>query len=339
MYASLGARRPNVHSLLSLATIGVDAAAGGATTAADEEASMIVITGADGFVGRHIVARLTPDGEPFRALVRNVERARKVLPAGTQIVQGDTTQPSTLGPALEGADTVIHCAFLVANRKQPRGATYREVNLGGTKHLVAAAQAAGVRRICVMGGLGTVPSPHDAYLQGRYEADEAVKQSGLGWAIIGPSVQFGSHSPFFSGLADLIRSPLPVVPMIGDGSVRFQPIWVEDVVTCMLKMVREPDTYNGRVIDVGGPEIFTYRQILDLLMRTLRKRKLLVPGPKPLARLGAGIMEALLPNPPVTRAATGLFDFDNVAGLDSVERNFGFAPLSLRSYLADHGVE
>ncbi|HEU5438964.1 MAG TPA: NAD(P)H-binding protein [Ktedonobacterales bacterium] len=300
---------------------------------------MIVITGADGFVGRHIVARLTPDGEPFRALVRNVERARRVLPAGTQIVEGDTTRPTTLGPALEGADTVIHCAFLVANRKERPGATYREVNLGGTKNLVAAAQAAGVGRICVMGGLGTVPSPHDAYVQGRYEANEAVKQSGLGWAIIGPSVQFGPHSAFFSGLAGLIRSPLPVVPMIGDGSLRFQPIWVEDVVTCMLKMVREPDAYNGREIDIGGPEILTYRQILALLMRTLHKRKLLVPGPKPLARLGAGIMEAVLPNPPVTRAATGLFDVDNVAGLDSVERNFGFAPLSLRAYLADHGVE
>lgn len=331
-----------MHLPLSLATIDVGAVAGGSArrdNTADEEASMIVIAGADGFVGRHIVARLTPNGEPFRALVRNAERARKVLPAGTQIVEGDTTQPATLGPALEGADTVIHCAFVVANRKERPGSGYREVNVGGTRNLVAAAQAAGVRRICVMGGLGTAPSPHDAYLQGRYEADEAVKQSGLGWSIIGPSVQFGPGSAFFSGLADLIRSPLPVVPMIGDGRVRFQPIWVEDVVTCMLKMVREPDTYNGRSIDVGGPEIFTYQQILQLLMRTLRKRKLLVPGPKPLARIGIGIMEAVLPNPPATRAAIGLFDFDNVAGLDSVERNFGFAPLSLRAYLADHGVE
>jgi NADH dehydrogenase len=190
-----------------------------------------------------------------------------------------------------------------------------------------------------MGGLGTVPSPHDAYLQERYEADEAVRQSGLGWSILGPSVQFGPNSPFISGLAGLIRSPLPVVPMIGDGKVRFQPIWVEDVVTCILKMVREPETYNGRSIDVGGPETFTYAQLLDLLMQTLHKRKVKVPGPKPLARLGAGLMEAVLPNPPVTRAATGLFDFDNVAGLDSVERNFSFAPVSLRAYLADHGVE
>ncbi len=299
---------------------------------------MIVVTGADGFVGRHLVKRLAAEGIPTRALARNVARASEVLPQGVEIVAGDTTRPATLGPALQGAETIIHCAFLVANRKQAAGGTYRETNVQGTKNLVAAAQAAGVAHICVMGGLGTVASTRDAYLQGRYEADQAVKNSGLGWSILGPSVQFGAGSPFFTGLADLIRSPLPVVPMIGNGKVRFQPIWVEDVTTCMLKMAREPERYNGKAIDVGGPQVYTYAQILDLLMRAMGKRKPKVPGPKPLARLGAGVMEAVLRNPPVTRAAMGLFDFDNVTALDAVERNFGFQPMSLRTYLDEHGV-
>ena len=300
---------------------------------------MIVVTGADGFVGRHMVKRLVDEGIPVRALARNVARASEVLPQGVEITAGDTTKPATLSPALQGAETIIHCAFLVANKKQKAGSTYRETNVQGTKNLVAAAKAAGVTRICVMGGLGTVPSTRDAYLQGRYEADEAVKNSGLGWSILGPSVQFGAGSAFFSGLADLIRSPLPVVPMIGNGRVRFQPIWVEDVTSCMLKMARESEQYNGKAIDVGGPEVYTYAQILDMLMRAMGKRKLKVAGPKPLARLGAGVMEAVLPNPPVTRAATGLFDFDNVtSALDSVERNFGFQPMSLRTYLDEHGV-
>ena len=299
---------------------------------------MIVVTGADGFVGRHIVKRLVDEGTPTRALARNVARASEVLPQGVEIVAGDTTKAATLGPALQDAETIIHCAFLVANRKQTAGSTYRETNVQGTTNLVSAAQRAGVARICVMGGLGTVPKPGDAYLQGRYEADQAVKNSGLGWSILGPSVQFGAGSPFFTGLADLIRSPLPVVPMIGNGQVRFQPIWVEDVTTCMLKLAREPERYNGQTIEVGGPEVYTYAQILDMLMRVMGKHKPKVPGPKPLARLGAGMMEAVLPNPPVTRAATGLFDFDNVTALDSVERNFGFQPLSFRTYLEEHGV-
>ena len=300
---------------------------------------MIAVMGADGFVGRHIMRRLAEEGIAARALVRNVARASEVLPQGVEIAAADTTRPTTLGPALQGVETIIHCAFLVANRKQSAGNTYRETNVQGTKNLVAAAKEAGVARICVMGGLGTVPSPRDAYLQGRYEADQAVKTSGLGWSILGPSVQFGAGSPFFTGLADLIRSPLPVVPMIGNGQVRFQPIWVEDVTTCMLKMAREPERYNQQAIEVGGPEVYTYAQILDMLMRALGKRKLKVPGPKPLARLGAGMMEAVLPNPPVTRAATGLFDFDNVTALDSVERHFGFQPRSFRTYLDEHGIE
>jgi uncharacterized protein YbjT (DUF2867 family) len=300
---------------------------------------MIVVTGADGFVGRHIMQRLADEGSAARALVRNVTRASEVLPKGVEIVMGDTTKPDTLGPALQGAETVIHCAFLVANRKETPGSTYRETNVQGTKNLVAAAQRAGVARICVMGGLGTVPSQRDAYLQGRYEADQAVKNSGLGWSILGPSVQFGFHSAFFKGLADLIRGPLPVVPMIGNGKVRFQPIWVEDVTTCMLTMAREPERYNGQTIEVGGPEIFTYAQILDLLMRALDKHKIKVPGPKPFARIGAGLMEAVLPNPPITRAAMGLFNYDNVTALDSVERNFGFRPLSLRTYLEEYPVD
>ncbi|MFI5273762.1 MAG: SDR family oxidoreductase [Ktedonobacterales bacterium] len=299
---------------------------------------MILVTGADGFVGRHIMARLAAEGTPARALVRNVSRASEVLPPGTEIVRGDTTRPTTLEPALGGVDTIIHCAFVTADRKQRPGSTYRETNVGGTKNLVAAARHAGVARICVMGGLGTVASPGNAYLQERFEADQAVKTSGLGWSILGPSVQFGDHASFFSGMADLIRSPLPVVPMIGNGKVRFQPIWVEDVTTCILKMAAEPERYNGQAIDVGGPEVYSYAQILDMLMQALGKRKLKLPGPKPLARLGARMMEAVLSNPPVTRAATGLFDFDNVTARDVVERNFGFQPLSWRTYLAEHGV-
>ena len=300
---------------------------------------MIVVTGADGFVGRHIVARLAAEGERPRAMVRGPERARRVLPAnGVELVQGDTTRPETLDAALNGAETIIHCAFVVANRKQGPGVSYYATNVRGTKNLVAAAKRAGVRRIVVMGGLGTKPSRRDAYLQGRYEADEAVRQSGLAWSIIGPSVQFGPGSPFIVGLADLIRS-MPVVPMIGSGGLKFQPIWVEDVVTCTLKMAREPERYDGRTIEVGGPEIITYAHLLDLLMRTMHTKKLKLPGPVPFARIGAGLMELALPRPPITRAAIGLFTFDNVTDRDSVERTFGFQPMSLRDYLAQHGVD
>src|SRR5262245_19558387 len=303
---------------------------------------MILVTGADGFVGRHLIARLAREGERPLALVRNVSRARKVLPEqGVAMVEGDTTSYVTLARALEdtGVDSVVHCAFITANRKQKTGVNYYQTNVLGTRNLVAASKEVGVKRIVVMGGLGTKPDKPRSYMQGRYEADQAVKNSGLAYSILGPSVQFGAGSAFFTGLADLIRSPLPFVPMIGSGRVKYQPIWVEDVVTCLLKMVREPERYDGRYLQIGGPEIYTYAAILDLLMRAMGKRKLKLRGPMPLATLGVAAMELALPNPPITRAALDLFEFDNVTALDAVERDFGFPPRSFRDYLAEHGVQ
>ncbi|HLZ21069.1 MAG TPA: NAD(P)H-binding protein [Ktedonobacterales bacterium] len=299
---------------------------------------MILVTGAGGFVGSRVVARLAGEGEPVRALVRDLERAKQRLPAsGVELVRGDTTRPETLDTACAGIDTVVHSAFITAERKQGPGINYYATNVEGTANLVAAAKRAGVRRIVVASGLGTKPSAPGSYMQGRYLAEQEVKRSGLGWSILGPSVQFGAGSAFINGLADLIRQA-PIVPMIGSGKRLFQPIWVEDVTTCLVKMVREPAVYDGKSLEVGGPGVYTYARILDMLMEVLGKRKPKLAGPLPLAALGARMMEAVLPKPPITSAAIGLFTFDNVTAPDSVQRNFGFTPLSLPSYLAEHGL-
>lgn len=298
---------------------------------------MILVTGGTGFSGTRIVARLVAEGERPRALVRDTARASGRL-VGADVAQGDTTRPETLAPALRGVETVIHTAFITAERKQGPGINYYATNVEGTRNLVAAARDAGVRRIVVLSGLGTREARAGSYMQGRFLAEEAVRGSGLAWSILGPSVQFGAGAAFFKGLSDLIRQA-PVVPMIGNGQLHFQPISVDDTVTCLLKMVREPERYDGQRIDVGGPAIYTYAAILDMLMRRLGTRKLKIPGPKPLAAIGAGIMEALLPHPPITVAAMELFKFDNTTALDAVERHFGFAPARFDEYLASHDVD
>jgi NADH dehydrogenase len=104
-------------------------------------------------------------------------------------------------------------------------------------------------------------------------------------------------------------------------------------------MVREHDRYDGRYIEIGGPQIYTYAQILDMLMQRMGTRKPKVGTPVPLARLGAAMMEVVLNKPPITRAAVGLFDFDNVTAVDSVSSNFGFTPLSFDAYLDAHDIE
>jgi uncharacterized protein YbjT (DUF2867 family) len=300
---------------------------------------MILVTGAAGFCGSRIVSLLASEGVATRGLVRNLAKAKGKLPErGVEVVIGDTTQPNTLEKAVIGVDTIIHTAFITAERKEGPGVNYQATNVQGTANLVAAARQAGVQRIVVLSGLGTKPDKPGTYMQGRYLAEQEVKQSGMAWSILGPSIQFGKGSAFFNGLADLIRTTPVIVPMVGNGKRQFQPIWVEDVANCLVKMAREPEPYDGRTIEVGGPEYFTYAQILDMLMQTLHKQRIKVPGPLPFVRLGAAMMEAVMAKPPITRAATGLFTFENTTDLDAVEKYFHFQPMSLRAYLAEWGI-
>jgi uncharacterized protein YbjT (DUF2867 family) len=300
---------------------------------------MILITGATGFIGRHLVARLVERGERPRCLVRDPGRAASVLPIDkVELVAGATTQPVSLEVALRGVDTVVHAAFMTADRKQARGNSYEATNVQGTTNLVNAALASGVRRMIEISGLGTRPDRPGSYMQGRYLAEEVLKKSALEWSIIQPSVLFGKGAPFFKGLAGLIRSA-PVVPLIAGGRVRFQPIYVEDVVTVILKVLDDAQGSHNKTFTIGGPEYYTFRELIDLLMQTMHTRRFTLPLPLSLAGLGATVMELVLPHPPITRAALTLFTFDNITALHAVERDFGFKPLALSEYLAHRGQE
>lgn len=299
---------------------------------------MILITGATGYIGRHLVARLAQDGEHPRCLVRDVKRAAQILPAGQVVLaQGDTTRADTLASALQGVDTVVHAAFITADHKQSQGNHYYETNVQGTANLIKAAEAMGVARIIEMSGLGTRPDKPGTYMQGRYEAERMLKESGLNWTIIQPSVLFGKDAPFIKGLTDLIRTS-PVVPLIGGGKIQFQPIYVEDVVTVILKVLHEPERTNHKTFTIGGPEYYTFTQIIDLLLHTMHKNRIKAPAPTPLVGIGAAVMEAVLPRPPLTKAAMTLFTFDNITDIHSVERDFGFEPMAFSKFLAEQEV-
>ncbi len=299
---------------------------------------MILITGATGYIGRHLVLRLVDQGERPRCLVRDTKRAANVLPADkVELIQGDTTQPASLKAALNGVETVVHAAFITADHKQSAGNNYAETNVQGTSYLVKAAKEAGVKRIVEISGLGTKPDKAGSYMQGRFLAEKMVKDSGLDWTIIQPSVLFGKGAPFIKGLADLIRSA-PVVPLIGGGSILFQPIYVEDVVTVILKVLADPTGTNKKTYVIGGPAYYSFTQVIDVLLHVMHKSRIKAPAPIPLVGIGAAVMEALLPKPPLTKAAMTLFTFNNTTDLQSVERDFGFTPTSFTEYLQKEGV-
>ncbi len=300
---------------------------------------MLLITGATGYIGRHLVARLVAQGERPRCLVRDVERAARVLPAdGVELVEGDTTHAGTLNAAIQGVETIVHAAFMTADLKQSKGNRYEATNVDGTANLIAAAQSAGVVRIIEISGLGTKPDKPGSYMQGRYLAEKMLIESGLQWTIIRPSVIFGHGAPFMKALADLIRSA-PVVPLVGGGKIKFQPIYIEDVVSVVVKVLGDPERTNGKIYTIGGPAYYTFTDIINVLLGAMEKRRLKLYAPLPLVVVGATAMEAVLPKPPLTKAATALFTFDNITDLKSVERDFGFQPMSFSAYMQEHGSQ
>ncbi len=299
---------------------------------------MILITGATGYIGRHLVARLISQGERPRCLVRDIQRARGILPADkVELVQGDTTLPDVLADAVQGVDTIVHTAFITADRKQSAGNQYEVTNVGGTTNLINAAKQAGVKRIIELSGLGTRPDKPGSYMQGRYLAEKLLIDSGLAWTIIRPSVVFGKDASFIKGLVDLIKAS-PVVPLIGGGKIMFQPIYVEDVVSIITKILQDPERTSGKIYTIGGPGYYSFTDIIDLLLKAQGRNRIKLPTPLPLVGIGAAAMEAVLPHPPLTSAAMTLFSFDNTTDLKSVERDFGFTPMSFSNYLETQGV-
>ncbi len=294
---------------------------------------MILITGATGYIGQHLVRRLVERGERPRGLVRDPQKAARLFPGvEMELVRGDTTDPASLAEAVHGVETIVHAAFMTADRKQSPGNYYAATNVEGTANLITAAEAAGVKRVIEISGLGTRPDKPGSYMQGRYLAEKQLKESSLDWTIIQPSVLFGKDAPFIKGLSDLIQSS-PVVPLIGGGKIMFQPIYIEDVVSVVLWTLDQPERSSKQTFTIGGPAYYSFTQIIDALLHSQHKTRLKAPMPLPLAGVGAAVMEAVLPKPPLTKAAMALFTFDNTTDLNSVERQFGFTPMSFMHFL------
>jgi uncharacterized protein YbjT (DUF2867 family) len=298
---------------------------------------MILVTGATGFVGSHVVRRLAAEPKAqVRAMVRDRSAAAAGSLKGAEVVEGDITKPETLPAALSGVERIVHAAAITGNLREPYRGAYDRINRIGTENLVQAAAAAGVSRVVVMSGLGTRPAATGTYMATRWGLEDAVRKSGIPFVILQPSVLFGDGAEFVSALARLARSS-PVMPLIGGGRVRFQPLWIEDLVSCVT-IALDAERLTGRAIPLGGSEYATFKEVIQTICSAMGVRRLMLPLPLAIARAQAGLMSALLPHPPLTPAAMELFAFENATDLDAVDRDFSFHPRGFREHLKAHGV-
>ena len=276
----------------------------------------VLVTGATGFVGPHVVHALRARDLPVRALVREPSKAARLTAWGVELARGDVTDPSSLRSAVAGVDTVVHLVSIITGRP----ADFERVMAQGTRDLVAAAKEAGVRRFVLASALGVDERTKDAvpYFRAKWAMETALKESGLEYVIFRPSFVFGKDGGALPTFVRLARYA-PVTPVMGSGALRLQPIWVEDVAEYFARAVDQPGVAN-RTFEIGGPDAPTWNEFWDLLKRVLGARRPTVHVPVGLMKLQASLTERL-PGAPVTRDQLTMLELgDNVVtSPDAVE--------------------
>lgn len=292
---------------------------------ADARPGRILIAGGTGFVGSNI--RRALDGQRIRLLVRDRAKYQTLASDTVELVEGDITDAASLQGAADGCSTVIN---LVAIIEESGKRTFDLVIRQGTENLVNEAKRTGaVEHIIQMSALGAHNDPRYGYMVAKWRAEQAVKQSGIPWTIFRPSIIFGPGDGFINVLAGLVRS-FPIIPVVGSGESKFQPVAVEEVAEAFARSVTDPAAV-GQTYELGGGKIYTYEQLLDAIAAKLGKRKRKVHVPvglmMPVVMLSKPLPKAL--RPPVTQEQLKMLALDNCSDDSATAALIGRPPLRL----------
>jgi uncharacterized protein YbjT (DUF2867 family) len=291
----------------------------------------VFVTGGTGFVGRAVVHAVRADTHIVRCLVRRGSERDLDGFESIERVEGDVLAPQTLEGGMTGCDTVIHLVGII--REHPgRGTTFERIHVTGTRNVLEAAARTGVTRIVHMSALGARAGARSRYHQTKWRAEEAVRASSLQWTIFRPSIIYGRGDSLVTPLAKVVRRA-PVVPVIGTGDTRLQPVPVEHVAEAFARAVDDPTTV-GRTFEAGGPDPVTFNELLDAIGAVLGRRrvpKIHVPlGP---ATVATRVLERL-PFFPLTTDQLLMLEEDNTCDPAPFFQSFGLAPIPLATGLA-----
>jgi NADH dehydrogenase len=286
----------------------------------------VTIFGGSGFVGRAMVRALAHKGLLVRVACRRIELAERVKTAGdvgqVTVMRTNLRMPESVARAIAGSQAVINASGIPFQRGRQR---YQEVHVGGARAIAEAATAAGVERLIHVSGIGadrrTTTNP---YIHSKVDAEDAVVAGFPTATILRPSVVFGPGDVMFTRMAK-IAALAPIVPVVGDGLAKVQPVFVGDVADAALAVLERPETAKS-VFELGGPTVYTYREIAELTLREIDRRKPIVGVPPGLMKI-AGWLAEFLPVPPLTHDQVDLLTRDNIvrAGANSLA-TLGISP-------------
>ena len=286
----------------------------------------VFVTGATGFVGRAVVHALRADGLKVRCLVRRgSERDLRGFEA-IERVQGNVLARETLDEGIGGCDAVVHLVGIIREHRAS-GVTFERIHVEGTLNVLAAAAAANVRRYLHMSALGTSAAARSRYHQTKWLAEEAVRASALPWTIFRPSVIYGKGDGLVSMLTQMVEK-LPVVPVIGEGRQKVQPVPVEQVAEGFRRALARLETAK-QTYEVGGPEAVSMVELIDAIGKALghpHVRKIHLP--LGLMRIFAGALQGV-PSFPLTTDQIAMLEADNTCDPTPFFRTFGLTPIPL----------
>jgi NADH dehydrogenase len=297
----------------------------------------VFITGATGFVGQEVLRHLVAAHHSIRILARNDTSllARNLQSRyHLEVHRGDVTQPATLSGALVGVEAVLHLVGIIS---EARESTFEHVHVHGTQNMLTAARESGVRRFIQMSALGTRPNAASRYHQTKWAAEEEVRQSGLDYTIFRPSLIFGAEDHFVNQFAGFSRYS-PVLPVMGKGQARFQPVAVQVVGSAFAKSLNLPAAV-GQTFDLCGPETLTFEEMLNQILGTLGRKRAKVRLSLGLARIQAALLEWVFPKllnraPPLNRDQLLMLQEDNVGNGAPADDLFGLEQTRFREGIA-----
>jgi len=283
----------------------------------------VFLTGGAGFVGSHMLARLLADGHAVRALVKvgGLRQDAKAHAEKLEVVEGDITS-NNLSHCVRGCDAVINLVGIIYERG---AATFEKVHHLGTRNVVQAARQNGVERFVQMSALGARPTDASPYHTTKFAAEEEVRNSGIPFVVLRPSLIVGPGSAFVKQMVEVMRAAPLIRPIPGTGKYRFRPVHVDAVVECFAQSLTSPAA-TGQTIDLVGGEELTLDEIGNAIAGHLRIRKSAVHIPMPMMKASAAIFSILPMKPPVTSVQLRMMEEGSTADPEPMSRIFHIVP-------------
>jgi uncharacterized protein YbjT (DUF2867 family) len=295
---------------------------------------LVTIFGGSGFLGRHTVRALARAGWRIKVATRHPNQGFFLRPLGTvgqiDFVKADVTDPEQVAVAVMGASAVINLTGILFEKSQ----SFDDVQAHGADNIASAAAAAGATALVHVSAIGANDVSQSNYASSKGEGEKAVRKAFASAVILRPSIIFGPEDGFFNKFADLARY-FPALPLVGGGKTLFQPVFVGDVAAAIVKVLDDPAA-QGRTYELGGPMVYSFKQLMQIVLKETGRSRALVPLPFLLASWKALFLQ-LMPNPLLTPDQVRLLKVDNVMGKTAAGlADLGITPTSVEAVVPSY---